>query len=141
MGKINRPYAWTVDILRRANLRPTRQRMALVRLLFEQGNRHVSADELYKEAKEKGVNLSLATVYNTLNQFKSVGLMREIATGGSCSFFDTNVSPHCHFFYEETGHVEDVSEQMIKVEVLPEFPPHLTISDVEVVIRVKNLPI
>lgn len=138
MGKINRPYAWTVDILRRANLRPTRQRMGLVRLLFENGHRHVSAEELYNEARRNGLSLSLATVYNTLNQFKEIGIMREIVTGGECSFFDTNISPHGHIFYEQSGKVEDMTEDMLSVQPLAGFPSHLDISGIEVVIRVKG---
>lgn len=138
MGKIARPYAWTVDILRRANLRPTRQRMGLVRLLFENEHRHVSAEELYKEACRNGLDLSLATVYNTLNQFKELGIMREIVTGGECSFFDTNTAPHGHIFYEQSGRVEDISDDMLSVQTLPGFPSHLDISGIEIVIRVRG---
>ena len=138
MGKINRPYAWTVEVLRRANLRPTKQRMGLVRLLFENGHRHVSAEELYKEACVKGMDLSLATVYNTLNQFKELGIMREIVTGGGCSFFDTNVTPHGHIYYEDSGKVEDITEDMLSVQTLPGFPSHLDIRGIEVIIRVKG---
>lgn len=138
MGRMNRPYAWTVEILRRANLRPTRQRMGLVRLLFEKGHRHVSAEELYKDACKNGLDLSLATVYNTLNQFKEVGIMREIVTGGECSFFDTNVTPHGHIFYEQSGKIEDIGEDMLLVETSPSFPAHLDVSGIEIVIRVKG---
>ncbi len=138
MRKNSRPFAWAVDILRRANLRPTRQRMGLVRLLFEHGNRHVSAEELFKEAKNAGISLSLATVYNTLNQFRDVGIMREIVTGGGRTFYDTNVKPHGHIFYEDSGCVEDVSENMIAVQVLPDFPDHLNVSDIEILVRVRG---
>jgi len=65
--------------LRAAGLRPTRQRVALARLLFDGCDRHVTAEVLHEEALSRKVPVSLATVYNTLHQFKEVGLLREVA--------------------------------------------------------------
>ena len=64
--------------LRAAGLRPTRQRVALARLLFEGGHRHVTAESLHVEVKATRMPVSLATVYNTLRAFCDVGLMHEI---------------------------------------------------------------
>jgi Fur family iron response transcriptional regulator len=71
-----RPFANALELLRAASLRPTRQRLALARLLFEQGDRHVSAEQLHSEAVGAAVPVSLATVYNTLHQFVAAGLLR-----------------------------------------------------------------
>ncbi len=136
MKKSERPYAWTVDILRQANLRPTCQRMGLVKLLFGYGHRHVCAEELYKEAKRNGMNLSLATVYNTLNQFKESGLLREILTGGDKAYFDTNLQPHFHLFFERDGRVEDLPAEHISVQLSDELRKTNIIKSVDVVIRV-----
>jgi len=57
-----RPFADALELLRAAGLRPTRQRLALARLLFERGNRHVTAEQLHGEAMAAAVPLSLATV-------------------------------------------------------------------------------
>jgi len=65
----SRPYGPALDRLKAVKLRPTRQRLALARLLFDQGDRHVSAEQLHGEAVEAGIRVSLATVYNTLHQF------------------------------------------------------------------------
>ena len=86
--------------LRAAGLRPTRQRLALGTLLFGTGDRHVSAEMLHAEAVTAGEQVSLATVYNTLHQFKDAGLLRELAIEGSKAYFDTNTSNHNHFFVE-----------------------------------------
>jgi hypothetical protein len=59
--------------LRLAGLRPTRQRVSLATILFGAGDRHVSAESLHQEAVAARMNVSLATVYNTLNQFKAAG--------------------------------------------------------------------
>ena len=60
-----------------AHLRPTRQRIALAELLFAGPHRHISAEELHQEAADANVNVSLATIYNTLHQFRQAGLLRE----------------------------------------------------------------
>jgi Fur family iron response transcriptional regulator len=65
-----------VAMLRGAGLRPTRQRVALAGLLFSEGDRHVSAETVFEEAITARVSVSLATVYNTLNQFTRAGLLQ-----------------------------------------------------------------
>jgi Fur family iron response transcriptional regulator len=89
--------------LRAANLRPTRQRVALARLLLESGERHVTAEQLHGEALAAGIGVSLATIYNTLHQFTDSGLLHEVVVEPGRSYFDTNTSDHHHFFCEVTG--------------------------------------
>jgi Fur family iron response transcriptional regulator len=122
-------------LLRRANLRPTRQRVALASLLFGNGDRHVTAEILHEEAVTAGEKVSLATVYNTLHQFERAGLLREIAIGGQRAYFDTNISNHNHFFVESEGRLIDIPGTLIRVDGLPEPPDHLEISYIDVVVR------
>src|SRR3972149_1928094 len=103
-------------LLRRAGLRPTRQRMALAALLFSNGDRHVTAEMLHEEAARAGVPVSLAPVYNTLHQFRRAGLLREIAIGGQRAYFDTNTSNHNHFFVETEGRLLDMPGNSTRVE-------------------------
>src|ERR1700676_2500120 len=98
-----RPFSNALDRLRRVGLRPTRQRLALARLLFDKGHRHVSAEQLHSEAVEDAVRVSLATVYDTLHQFTTAGLLAEVLVESGRSYFDINVEDHHHFFFEETG--------------------------------------
>jgi Fur family transcriptional regulator, iron response regulator len=123
------------QLLRRAGLRPTRQRIALAALLFGNGDRHVTAELLHEEAVRAGERVSLATVYNTLHQFKGAGLLREIAIGGQRAYFDTNTSNHNHFFVEEHGRLVDIPGDTIRVDGLPEPPADLKISHIDVVVR------
>ena len=122
-------------LLRRAGLRPTRQRLALAVLLFGSGDRHVTAEMLHEEAVRSGERVSLATVYNTLHQFQRAGLLREIAIGGQRAYFDTNISNHNHFFVEAEGQLVDIPGSSIRVDGLPEPPEHLKISHIDVVVR------
>jgi Fur family iron response transcriptional regulator len=122
-------------LLRRAGLRPTRQRLALAERLFGNGDRHVTAEMLHEEAVRAGERVSLATVYNALHQFQQAGLLREIAIGGQRAYFDTNTSNHNHFFIEAEGQLVDIPGSGIRVEGVPEPPGHLRVSHIDVVVR------
>lgn len=121
-------------LLVRAGLRPTRQRMALAELLFK-GDRHVTAEELHQEASTTGADISLATVYNTLHHFKQAGLVRELAIEGSRTYFDTNISNHNHFYFEDQQNVVDIPNGEISVSHIPTPPEGYEIAHVDVVIR------
>ena len=132
----NRPYSGVIAKLKQAGLRPTRQRIALAKLLFEKDDRHVSAENLHEEARAAGVSVSLATIYNTLHQFTESGLMREVVVEAGRSYFDTNTGDHHHFFHEDTGLLEDIPSDQINVAELPSAPSGTAVSRVDVIVRV-----
>lgn len=122
--------------LRDSGLRPTRQRSALAELLFVEGDRHVSAEDLFEEAKQANIAISLATVYNTLNQFTDVGLLRVISIDSTRIYYDTKTGDHHHFFLEESETLMDMPAGSIRVENLPQTPDGMSISRVDVIVRV-----
>lgn len=124
--------------LRLAGLRPTRQRMSLAAILFGAGDRHVSAESLHQEALAARIHVSLATVYNTLNQFKAAGLLREVAFEGERTFFDTNTSNHFHYYLEETDQLVDIGATDLEVKGLPELPPGTEIDRIDVIVRLRR---
>ena len=133
-----RPYASAVNRLRAAGLRPTRQRLALAKLLFDQGrDQHVTAEALHELTQESGVTVSLATVYNTLHQFTDSGLLREIVVDSGKTYFDTNTSDHHHFLDEPTGDLIDIPADQILVADVPTAPNGRKIGRVDVVIRLQ----
>lgn len=123
------------ELLRQAGLRPTRQRRELGVLLFTTEDRHVTAEMLHGEAVAAGVRVSVATVYNTLHQFKRAGLLRELAIDGARAYFDTNTSNHNHFYLEREGRLMDIPGHSIRVDGLPQPPPGMKISHIDVVVR------
>jgi Fur family iron response transcriptional regulator len=130
----------TAARLRDAGLRPTRQRLALARLLFAQGHRHVTAEQLQAEAQKARVAVSLATIYNTLHQFTEAGLLREVVVEAGRSYFDTNTHDHHHFFMVDTGELVDFSGAEIAVSSLPPTPAGTEIDRVEVIVRLRGSP-
>ncbi len=133
-----RPYSKVLGRLRAIGLRPTRQRLALAKLLFEGNARHVTAELLHLEAVDAGIKVSLATVYNTLHQFTVFGLLHEIAVDPSRSYFDTNVSEHHHFYNETSGSLKDIPGTQIKIARLPKAPTGSKIDRVDIVVRISN---
>lgn len=131
-----RPVA--LERLRAAGLRPTRQRVALARLLLENGNRHVTAEQLHSEALGAAIPVSLATVYNTLHQFIDCGILRELVIEPGRSYFDTNLDDHHHFYCESTGLLQDIPGELVMVGRLPQPPAGAEISRIDVVIRIRQ---
>ena len=131
-----RPYSQALDRLRGAGLRPTRQRLALAKLLFEGPDRHVTAEILHGEALEFRMRVSLATVYNTLHQFTKVGLLREIVVDSGRSYFDTNVADHYHFFNENSKELFDIAEDQLEMAMIPDAPAGMKVEKIDVIVRV-----
>lgn len=135
---MSRPYAKTIDSLRKAGLRPTRQRVGLSYLLFNRGDRHVTADQLHSEAEAAGLKVSLATVYNTLHQLCDAGLLAEVVAEPGRSYFDTNNSGHHHFFNVDTGELVDIPADSVAAPALPNAPEGTVIEQVDIIIRVRQ---
>jgi Fur family iron response transcriptional regulator len=126
--------------LQRAGVRPTRQRLILAELLFANGDRHVTAEMLFSEARDVGMSISQATIYNTLNQFTDAGLLRRIGPDGSRSFFDTNTTVHPHFYLDDEGILIDVPEGGIALESMPQALPGHELSRIDVIIHLRRKP-
>ena len=138
LGRPERPFADALRRLKKAKLRPTRQRLALGKILFDGGDRHVTAEQLHDEATGLGIRVSLATVYNTLNQFTAVELLREVVVAPGRSYFDTNITNHHHFVYEDDGALEDIPGDAVTVSALPEPPAGAQVQRVDVVVRLRR---
>ncbi len=123
--------------LRAAGLRPTRQRIALANLLFGSGDRHVTAEELHADASAARIPVSLATIYNALNQFTAAGLLREVAIEGERTYFDTNTSNHFHFYVEAEKRLVDISANDLALTGLPAVPDGTRIRRIDVIVRLE----
>jgi Fur family iron response transcriptional regulator len=130
------PSSTVRERLHAVGLRPTRQRLALARLLFENGDRHVTAEQLHGEAAAAAIPVSLATVYNTLHQFTDAGLLREVVVEPGRSYFDTNNADHHHFFCEANGLLQDIPAREVTVSGLPLAPDGTEIRRVDVIVRI-----
>ena len=129
----------STEWLARGGLRPTRQRLALAGLLVGDGmDRHVTAEGLFAAAAQAGDKVSLATVYNTLRAFCEAGLLHEVVVDGSRSYFDTRLDDHPHFYWEDSHALTDAPTEDLVISALPAAPEGMTVSRVDVVIRLKR---
>ncbi len=131
-----RHYKFHKERLRSSGLRPTKQRLAICKILFDRKETfHFTIEELKKIAEK---NISLATLYNTVHAFKKSGYLKEISLKNKKTFFDTNTKNHHHFYDEELSKLIDIKNENISLNNLPEAPYGKKIKDVEILIRVAN---
>ena len=124
--------------LRDVKLRPTKQRIFLASLILDGKNKHFTAETILKEVSTKGHNISLATIYNCLNKFVNVGLLKQIDQHGEVTIFDTNVSHHHHFLNQNTGELTDIKPDEITFSKFPEIPKGFQNDGVEVLIKIRD---
>lgn len=125
-------------LLRRAGLRPTKQRLAIAEGLFGEKHHHVTADSLFAAVNRAAQPVSLATIYNTLEQFAKARLIRQIAIDASRSYFDTNTANHSHFYDEGSGRLIDI-ECPVTVTGLPNLPHGTLIRHIDIVVRLERV--
>src|SRR3984957_20560739 len=128
------PWHDVLALLRQVKLRPTRQRLALGWLLFAKGDRHLTAEMLHEDAMRARFPVSLATVYNTLNQFTGVGLLREVAVYGSKTYFDTKSSAHKQYNDEEDSKLLDIPGAELMLGKRPTPPEGYEVARVDVIV-------
>ena len=126
------------DRLRLAGLRPTRQRVAIARLLLDGRHRHVSAESLSAEIRESGIQMADGTVYNTLNQFTDAGLLRRVTVHNEYSLFDTNVEHHHHFYDSGADCLIDILADHVVLDRLPDAPDGHEIQSIDVTINIRS---
>ena len=129
-----------INKLQSSKLRPTKQRIAISKILFNRKETfHFTIDQLKKIA-EKNVKrkISLATIYNTVHAFEKKGYLKEISLKGNKTFFDTNTKGHHHFYDEETLQLTDIKNENISINNLPKIPNGKKIQDIEVTIKIAS---
>ncbi|MFZ5618650.1 MAG: Fur family transcriptional regulator [Pseudomonadota bacterium] len=124
--------------LRAAGIQPTRIRIALAEFLFDGTHKHVTVQESFAALRKKRHYPSLASLYNTLNEFCRAGLIRKVMLDGGAAWFDTRIEPHFHLYYEDEGRLEDISADALKITGRPRLPKGAAVRAIDVVIRVSR---
>lgn len=96
-----------IDLLKKNKIRVTPQRLAVFKILEENGS-HMTAELIYEELRKQYPSVSLATVYSTLEVFKEQGLIAEIRIDFDRSCFEARVEPHHHFFCRKCAQIYDI---------------------------------
>lgn len=130
---------WTMsdaDLLRRAGVRVTRPRLAVVALLRTAGTTHLTVEQTYGLAQDRGLRLTFSTLYKILNDLAKGGLVRRMDFYGR-AVYCSNHEPHHHFLDEASGALWDIPEVQPTVSRLPKPPQGMEIAGVDVIVRLR----
>lgn len=131
----------SIDMQRKlsaAGVQPTRIRLALAEYLFDGGDKHVTVQEAFGALRRRRLDPSLASLYNTLNEFCRAGLLRKVTLDGGAAWFDTNIAPHFHLYHEDEGRLEDIEADALKITGRPQLPQGAAVRSVDLVIRISK---
>ena len=133
-------FKFHTERLRASGLRPTKQRLALCKILFDRKETfHFTIEKLKQIAeRESRKKISLATLYNTVHAFKKMRYLKEISLKGNKTFYDTNTKNHHHFYDEDLLQLIDIKDENISINNLPSLPIGKKVKELEITIRVAN---
>ena len=137
--QINNSYLKAIKLLEKSGIRTTNQRKILTKIIFENGNRHFTAEEIFREANNKNYKISLATIYNTLKQFSTFGLLREIVVDQNKSIYCNNHKPHYHLYIEDEEKIIDIPNKNIDLSNIAGIPACLSLHNIDIIVRIRTL--
>jgi len=125
------------EVLRGHGINPTHQRIEIAHAIFSHGE-HLSADQILALVNDRASETSKATVYNTLNLFLEMRLIREVIVDPSKVFSDPNTAPHHHLYNVDTGELTDIDARDIRVTGLPPLPRGMATQGVDIIVRIRS---
>ena len=125
-------------LLREHGISPSAQRLAVASYVLHT-DEHPSADEVLTRVRRRIQCISRATVYNTLNLFVKVGLLRQFGLNEGRVVFDPRTEDHHHFIDDGTGEIQDVPWDAIKVSNVVGLEG-LDVREYQVVMRGRKSP-
>ncbi len=103
------------DELRKAGLKATLPRISILEVLEQSGQRHMSAEDVYRALLEAGEDIGLATVYRVLTQFESARIVLRHHFEGAHSVFElNNGNHHDHILCVKCGRIEEFFDPTIE---------------------------
>ena len=124
-------------LYRELNVTPTKQRLDLAHLIFAK-KQHFTAAELISMADKNELNISMATVYNTLSLLEDKGMLKTINIDNELKFYDTNLEDHHHLYNTTMSTLSDIAHDEVVFAELPELPKNLEIESTELLIKAHN---
>jgi len=98
----------SLKILKEHAIRPTPQRLEVHKLLLEK-DKHLSAEEIHDQVKQRMPAVSLATIYTILDLFKEKHVINEIRIQFDKSCFEARIDPHHHFLCKKCEKIFDIN--------------------------------
>lgn len=116
----------------------TAQRVAVAEVLLHKPQ-HMSVAQIVSKLQASGNDVSKATVYNTLNLFEELGLVKEICVDPQRRYFDSSTHAHHHCYNVDTGELTDIDDASLCLTEMPPLPKGTEKDSVEILIKVRNV--
>jgi len=100
-----------ISLMNRNHKRLTYQRKEILKILNDNGNKHVSVEEIQRLAKENNVILSISTIYRTMDILHKIGAVIKHNFGNGIAeyeIFEGNKNAHHHLICKKCGRIEEV---------------------------------
>jgi Fur family peroxide stress response transcriptional regulator len=97
--------------LREKGYRLTPQRIEIIRLLSNDRS-HPGAMDIFRRVKKKAPQISMSTVYYTIDMLKKAGLIQELEFYDSDNRYDVNLSDHINLVCRKCGKIEDFTDAL-----------------------------
>ena len=136
--KNNRHIEKALNSLKNSPLKITKQRVDIIKILFKDGNDHFTAEDVHRKIEKLGLNISLATVYNCLNQFTDHNIIKSVKTSCNKIYFDTNTRSHYHFFCKSSSKLTDIESNNIKISKLPKIPGGKKLNSIDIIVNLSD---
>ena len=94
------------DILKKANLKVTPQRILILEVIKEKG--HATIEHIYNEVKKLYPSISIATVYKNIHNLYEKGVLREINPQKDKAFYEIAIFNHSHFICTSCNTIYDI---------------------------------
>ena len=124
--------------IKSSGLRLTYQRIKIAEALFSGPPKHFTAEHIHEDIKKKKLNISLATIYNTLRDFTHKNLLNEIILESGRNWYDTCLGEHHHFYDPKTNELIDIDKNDIRISKYPSPPDGFKIKKFDVIIEIEQ---
>ncbi|BAS28635.1 Fur family transcriptional regulator [Limnochorda pilosa] len=106
------------DRLGRQDQRLTPQRETVLRVLLEHANEHLTAEEVYLEARGAAPDLGMATVYRTLDLFERLGVVHRLDAGQGVARYEFRPEGEGHYHHHliclECGRILEFERDLLE---------------------------
>lgn len=107
------PVSAAEMMLTSRGVKPTAQRVVITEYILSTDCHPTAEQVLEAVANALPVQLSRATVYNTLNTLVEAGVIKEVFTEPGRARYDANTDEHHHFVDVKTGRIMDIPAEMV----------------------------
>jgi len=128
--------------LKKAGLKATLPRLRILEIMEGSGDRHLSAEDVYRALLDAGEDVGLATVYRVLTQFESAGIVERHNFDGTHAVFEMARGPHHdHMVCLDTGDVIEFFDDQIEQRQRAVAAAHgFELQDHSLILYVKKKP-